>query len=87
MIYTCTIDTPLGPMTAAAEGESLVGLWFVGQLFSEVGSIMEPEAALGGVAYMAHIGGFIFGAIASKFFEVPDRLAARRSWAADALDR
>lgn len=33
MIYTCTIDTPLGAMTAAAEGEALTGLWFVGQKY------------------------------------------------------
>lgn len=31
MIYTCTIDTPLGPMTAAAEDDKLTGLWFGGQ--------------------------------------------------------
>lgn len=33
MIYTCTIDTPLGNMTAAAENEALTGLWFVGQKY------------------------------------------------------
>jgi methylated-DNA-[protein]-cysteine S-methyltransferase len=33
MIYTCTIDTPLGIMTAAAKGEALIGLWFVGQKY------------------------------------------------------
>ncbi|MDR3569958.1 MAG: methylated-DNA--[protein]-cysteine S-methyltransferase [Syntrophobacteraceae bacterium] len=31
MSYTCTISTPLGAMTAAAEGDALVGLWFIGQ--------------------------------------------------------
>ena len=31
MIYTCAIDTPLGALTAAAERDALVGLWFVGQ--------------------------------------------------------
>lgn len=31
MIYSCTIDTPLGPMTAAATDDKLIGLWFVGQ--------------------------------------------------------
>lgn len=31
MIFTCTIDTPLGAMTAAAEDDALVGLWFAGQ--------------------------------------------------------
>ena len=31
MTYTCSIDTPLGPMTAAAENDALTGLWFIGQ--------------------------------------------------------
>ena len=33
MIYTCTIDTPLGAMTAAAKDDALVGLWFIGQKY------------------------------------------------------
>jgi len=33
MIYTCTIDTPLGAMTAALEDEALIGLWFMGQKY------------------------------------------------------
>ena len=33
MTYTCTIDTPLGTMTAAAKDEALVGLWFTGQKY------------------------------------------------------
>ncbi|HMM21227.1 MAG TPA: methylated-DNA--[protein]-cysteine S-methyltransferase [Selenomonadales bacterium] len=33
MIYTCTIDTPLGAMTAAADNGSLTGLWFIGQKY------------------------------------------------------
>lgn len=31
MTYTCSVDTPLGPMTAAAENDALIGLWFIGQ--------------------------------------------------------
>ena len=31
MIQTCTITTPLGPMTATAEKNALKGLWFIGQ--------------------------------------------------------
>ncbi len=31
MIYTCTIDTPLGDMTAAVKEDALSGLWFIGQ--------------------------------------------------------
>lgn len=59
----------------------LVGLWFVSQLFSEVGSVMTADTAAGGVAYIAHIGGFVFGALAARLFELPDRVAARRGWA------
>lgn len=33
MIYTATIATPLGPMTAAAGREALTGLWFIGQKY------------------------------------------------------
>ncbi|MDD1701199.1 MAG: rhomboid family intramembrane serine protease [Methanoregula sp.] len=38
----------------------VIGLWFVLQLFSGIGSIAATTDT-GGVAYMAHIGGFIFG--------------------------
>lgn len=31
MKYSCSIETPLGNMTAAAENGALVGLWFVAQ--------------------------------------------------------
>jgi len=37
-----------------------IGLWIVLQLFSGVGSIAST-ADTGGVAYMAHIGGFVAG--------------------------
>jgi methylated-DNA-[protein]-cysteine S-methyltransferase len=33
MIYTCTVDTPLGAMTASAEDGALTGLWFIGQKY------------------------------------------------------
>ncbi len=55
----------------------LCGLWFVTQFFSEVGSIMQVDT--GGVAYMAHIGGFAFGAIMARLFENGDRLEERQS--------
>ncbi len=38
----------------------VIGLWFVLQLFSGIGSI-AGAADTGGVAYMAHVGGFIAG--------------------------
>ncbi|HTN71377.1 MAG TPA: rhomboid family intramembrane serine protease [Methylomirabilota bacterium] len=45
----------------------LIGLWFLTQLFSGVGAVANVET--GGVAYTAHIGGFIFGALTGRLFE------------------
>lgn len=54
----------------------LIGIWFLIQLFSQVGSVADAQAG-GGVAYMAHVGGFIFGAITAKLFEDRRRIAAQ----------
>jgi membrane associated rhomboid family serine protease len=53
----------------------LIGLWFLLQLFSQVGSVAQAQS--GGVAYMAHVGGFIFGAVTGRLFESSRRLAAQ----------
>jgi membrane associated rhomboid family serine protease len=50
----------------------LIGLWFVIQLFSGVGSVASGTSAqTGGVAYMAHVGGVAFGAVTARLFEDP----------------
>jgi rhomboid family protein len=54
----------------------LIGFWFLMQLFS-VGAVAHVQT--GGVAYLAHIGGFIFGAVTARLFEDPRRLALQRS--------
>jgi membrane associated rhomboid family serine protease len=54
----------------------LIGIWFLIQLFSQVGSVVAAQSG-GGVAYMAHVGGFIFGAIIARLFEDPRRIAAQ----------
>jgi membrane associated rhomboid family serine protease len=42
----------------------ILGLWFVLQLFSGVGSLGVTDAQdMGGVAYFAHIGGFVAGLV------------------------
>ena len=46
----------------------LIGLWFLIQLFSQVGSIANVQSG-GGVAYAAHVGGFMFGAVTARLFE------------------
>ena len=45
-----------------------VGLWFVFQLISAFGVIGQGAQAGGGVAFMAHIGGFIAGLVLVKVF-------------------
>src|SRR5438132_11000588 len=51
----------------------LIGVWFVLQLVS-VGTVATAQG--GGVAYVAHIGGMVFGALTARFFEAPRRVAA-----------
>ncbi len=41
----------------------VLGMWIVMQLVSGVGSIAATSASTGGVAYLAHVGGFISGAV------------------------
>ncbi len=53
----------------------LVGLWFLIQVISEFGS---QTGDVGGVAYLAHIGGLLFGAIAARLFETGDRRRQQR---------
>jgi len=45
----------------------VIGLWIVLQLFSGIGSI-AATADTGGVAYMAHIGGFVVGIVLTFLF-------------------
>jgi membrane associated rhomboid family serine protease len=39
----------------------LIGLWFLLQLFDGVAGLAHTQQGMGGVAYFAHIGGFVFG--------------------------
>jgi membrane associated rhomboid family serine protease len=52
--------------------------WFVTQLFSEYGSIMQTQVTSGGVAYAAHIGGFVTGMILVQFMGARTRYFPRR---------
>ncbi len=51
----------------------LIGFWFLIQLFNQVGAVADVQA--GGVAYVAHVGGFIFGAVTGRIFESFGRTA------------
>lgn len=54
-----------------------VGLWFVFQVVNGLGALGGEEA--GGVAYAAHIGGFIAGLILIKMFAGKAQVAKRRT--------
>ena len=53
----------------------LIGVWFAIQLV-HAGTVAHVQT--GGVAYLAHVGGFVFGAITGRFFENPRRVAFER---------
>src|SRR5271157_2144907 len=48
----------------------LIGFWFLTQLFN-AGQVAHAQA--GGVAYLAHVGGVIFGAATARLFESRER--------------
>ena len=48
----------------------LIGFWFLTQLFN-TGQVAHAQT--GGVAYLAHVGGFIFGAVTARLFERANR--------------
>ncbi len=56
-----------------------VGLWFVFQLVSAFGVLGRGPQSTGGVAFMAHIGGFIAGVVLVKLFAVGVRQPAARA--------
>ena len=47
----------------------LIGFWFLTQLV-HAGEVAHAQT--GGVAYLAHVGGFIFGALTARWFERSD---------------
>jgi len=57
----------------------LIGLWFVLQFFAGIASLGVETAPTGGVAYWAHIGGFLAGMLLVWFFRQPGRVARQRA--------
>ena len=54
--------------TAYIPAALLVGVWFLMQLVN-LGAVAQNPQPSGGVAYAAHVGGFIFGAVTVRLFE------------------
>jgi membrane associated rhomboid family serine protease len=46
----------------------MLGIWFILQFLPAVGQVATPDVGGGGVAYFAHVGGFLFGLAMVKLF-------------------
>ena len=64
--------------TAEVPAVIMLAYWFLIQLFSGVGSIGYSNLSQGGVAWFAHVGGFLTGVILIKLLPTRDRSWRRR---------
>lgn len=67
MFPQARVSVLMGAFIVPMSAFVVIGLWFVLQLFSGMASITAATQS-GGVAYMAHIGGFISGLILTYVF-------------------
>lgn len=79
MFPKARVDVLLGRQVVAMPAFIVLGFWVVLQLVSGVGSIADTaQTEQGGVAYMAHVGGFVAGLALGVVFgglKRPDRIA------------
>jgi membrane associated rhomboid family serine protease len=55
----------------------LLGFWFLEQLYFGTSGLASPIGSGGGVAYFAHIGGFVFGLALIRLFASRDRRSGK----------
>jgi len=79
MFPKARVDVLLGRQVVAMPAFIVLGLWVALQLVSGVGSIADTaQTEQGGVAYMAHVGGFVAGLVMGVVLgglRRPDRIA------------
>ena len=68
MFPNARINVLLGRQIVAMPALIVLGFWIVLQLVSGVGSIVTTSEDVGGVAYMAHVGGFAAGFLMAFLF-------------------
>jgi membrane associated rhomboid family serine protease len=71
MFPQARVNVLFGNQMVAMPALIVLGFWIVLQLFSGVGSIAytdESTRDMGGVAYMAHVGGFVAGFLMTFLF-------------------
>jgi membrane associated rhomboid family serine protease len=57
------VSVLMGRMVVPMSALIVIGFWFVLQIFSQISAFTASSQTEGGVAYMAHIGGFVAGVI------------------------
>ena len=62
------IDTLVGRVVVPLPALYVLGFWFVLQFFQGIAALSPEVAGAGGVAFWAHVGGFIAGLIIAIFF-------------------
>jgi membrane associated rhomboid family serine protease len=67
------------PLIFAVPALLMLGLWFVTQFLAGVASLEGAGEATGGVAFWAHVGGFVAGVILVWFFRDPYAVARQKA--------
>lgn len=74
MFPQARVSVLMGRMLVPMSAFVVIGLWFVLQLFNGLASITAAATQVGGVAYMAHVGGFVSGLVLAYVFRGGNRL-------------
>lgn len=67
------------PLIFAVPALFMLGLWFATQLISGVTALEGAGESAGGIAFWAHIGGFVAGAVLVWFFRDPAAVARQKA--------
>ena len=61
-------------------GLDLLGAWFLYQLIDANFGLFNAHANGGGVAFFAHVGGFVFGLLTARLLARAGQAAPRKQW-------
>jgi len=73
------ISTLLGWFPIRIPAWVFLGGWFLYQFFESNYSLVKPNAGGSGVAFFAHVGGFVFGFLVARALVGTNRIAAQQT--------
>ena len=77
MFPQARVNVLVGRQIVAMPAFAVLGMWIALQLVSGVGTIAATDESAGGMAYMAHIGGFAAGLVMTFCFAAETTPASR----------